>query len=125
MQSFELLARAADSLGMRASRDGTKLTVLLGEGTALHLSVEGGGLVRSVRFGNVPAWVWTVSSALVGGMATLYFLLYPTNRLTLVLVFLALSGLVRELLTSARNARLQEKLFDRAYDMGKLERSTA
>jgi hypothetical protein len=115
MPSLELLERAAQSMGMKTSRVRSELEVVLLGAATVSFSEVNDRLASSVRLG----WVRLVAAALVGGSTAIAFLLNPTNRFTEVLVLLTLFGLVQEMLRSARAERLQERLFDRAYDMQK------
>jgi hypothetical protein len=115
MPSLDLLERAAQSLGMTTCRAHSTLEVVLPGAITVGVSEVNDRLASSVRLG----WVRLVAAALVGGSTAIAFLLYPTNRFTEMLVFLTLLGLVQEMLRSARAERLQERLFDRAYDLQK------
>ena len=114
MPSLDLLERAAP-LGMTTCRAHSTLEVVLPGAITVGVSEVNGRLASRVRV----SWWRLVGSALVGGSTAIAFLLYPTNRFTEMLVFLTLLGLVQEMLRSARAERLQERLFDRAYDLQK------
>jgi hypothetical protein len=108
-------------MGMKTSRARSALEVALSGGTTVCFSEENGQLARRLRFGPVP-FCRAMASTLVGGMASVSFILSPTNPFTAVLVFAALLGLVADMRGSAKVERLQEKLFDRAYDIDKSTR---
>ena len=116
MYSLAALERAAESLCMRSVREGPVLKVLLVGNIAVRLSEEDGRMTRRVTF---LKW-FTAANALLSGYVTIIFLVQPFTRVMGVLVFITLSGVWATHRLNAEFERLQERLFDRAYDLGKL-----
>jgi hypothetical protein len=111
------LKRAADSLGVTASQEGSSLKMLSGP-YGLRLSQENGEMKWTNYYRRVPAWVFSMGSAVVILAFGFSALTNPNNGWNTLLMFFALFGVLTEMDSRARFQRLQERLVDRAYALG-------
>ncbi len=120
MLSLELLQRAADSLGMKASAHGTSLKVSLFSGVELSISDQAGQRTKSVEFGGFPEWAWALGVGLLSVACAIFLIRDAQLGRSMYVVFLAvLSGSVASWLTVDRAERAQIRLNDRAYLLSK------
>lgn len=122
MPSLELLERAAGSLGMAASPEGTSLRVRVPNGIARHFVEKNGKTVRKLgwlpMFGlaiRTGLWFWIPTVAFAGAA-----FLYPSfdHWLAVILSLLTLSFL-GVIVTGAQETRTLERLYERADEMDK------
>lgn len=103
---------------MEVSKDAASLTVE-SNGRGLRISVEEGELKWRHRLGRIPAWCFSVLSAI----ATLVFIFgalsTPWTGSSAVGMFFALLLVLSELDSWAAYQRLEDRLVDRAYDLSK------
>jgi hypothetical protein len=118
MHSLKLLERAAESLGMKVSTDGTSLTVE-SSGRVLRISQEEGEMKWRRRLGRVPAWCFSAISAFVSVVFIFSALGKPFTGATAVGMWFALLFVLSELESRAGYQRLEDRLVDRAYDLNK------
>jgi hypothetical protein len=119
MASLELLARAADSLDMQASREGPSLKVHLfpSGGATLIFSDERGGTTPIRRVGiRMPQWLRILVPVLC--IFALVLLGFRTAGQSMLLNgFLLTVSLLTFVSAKNRRDAAEERLLDRAFDM--------
>jgi hypothetical protein len=119
MPTIEVLERAAGSLGFATSRSGPALKVTVYRGLVLQFAEVDGQPVTTVQYGWAPDWFFRLCTAVAAGAASVSILTAPLGRSTVLLMLMVLGSIWAYGAMERKSERAQERLLDRAYDMGK------
>jgi hypothetical protein len=118
MPTIDVLERAAGSLGFANEREGPWLKIEVSAGVALRFAPVDGKPETTVRYGT-PGWFQKLCFVVVSTTAAIYLVRAPLAGGTVLFsLFFLLSAWGYASLDS-KVERAQERLLDRAYDMGK------
>jgi len=119
MPSIEVLERAADSLGFAAEREGPWLKVEVSAGVALRFAPVDGKPETTVRYGLTPGWFQKLCFVVMFTTAAAYLVRAPLGRGTVLFSLFFLLTAWGYASLDSKVERAQERLLDRAYDIGK------